>query len=181
MKNLKTILVATDLSDTSRRGLLYACSLAAEEKGSLVVLHVANEFAAWGYYSEEFAWLDGAAQPWPRDRVLAEANLDLNHFLEQHLEVLKPIPLVTKRVTLGPVPQRIVAVAAEQQVDLIILSPRRHYGLRRLFAGSITASVTRLSPCPVLAVTSSLPSRLWRGGRRLPDWRGWLRPSTANV
>ncbi len=78
MKNLRTILVATDLSDTSRQGLVYASSLAAEEKGSLVILYVANEFAAWQYYSEEFAWLDGASQPWPRDRVLAEANLDLD-------------------------------------------------------------------------------------------------------
>lgn len=181
MKNLRKILVATDLSETSRRGLLYACSLAAEEKALLVVLHVANEFAAWEYYSEEFALLDRARQPWPRDRVLAEANLDLNHFLEQHLELLKPIPSVAKRVTLGPVSQRIAAVAAEEHADLIVLSPRRHYGLRRLFAGGITAKVTRMSPCPVLAVTSPLSSRLWRGRRSLPDWLGWLRPSTANV
>ena len=180
MKDLKTILVATDLSDTSRGGLLYACSLAAEEKGSLVVLHVANEFAAWEYYSEEFAWLDGTAQPWPRDRVLCEANLELNHFLERHLELFKPIPLVTRRVTLGPVAKRIAAVAAEEHADLIVLSPRRRYGFRRLFAGSITTSVTRMSPCPVLAVTSPLPSRLWQR-RWLPNWLGWFRPFTANV
>ncbi len=180
MKNLKKILVATDLSDTSRRGLLYACSLAAEEKGSLVVLHVANEFAAWEYYSEELAWLDGAGQAWPRDRVLAEANLDLNHFLEQHGEILKPIPLVTKRVVLGSVAQSIAAVAAAEQADLIVLSPRRHYGLRRLFAGGITASVTRMSPCPVLAVTSPLPPRLWRGYLRR-RWFYWPRQRPAAI
>ncbi len=180
MKNLKKILVATDLSDTSRRGLLYACSLAAEEKASLLVLHVANEFAAWEYYSEEFAWLDGASQPWPRDRVLAEANLELNHFLEQHLEILKPIPTVAKRVTLGPVAQRLAAVATEERADLIVLSPHRRHGLRRLLSGDVTAEVTRISPCPVLAVTSPLPSRLWRG-RRVPGWLGWLRPYAANV
>lgn len=174
MKHLKKILVATDLSDTSRRGLLYACSLAADEKATLMVLHVANEFAGWEYYSEEFAFLDCAGKPWPRDRILAEANLDLNRFLEQHLDILKHIPLVTKRVIFGPVALRIVNVAAEQQSDLIVLSPRRHYGLRRLFAGGITAAVTRLSPCPVLAVTSPLPARLWRG-RLLPAAFGWPR------
>ncbi len=178
MKNLKKVLVATDLSDTSRRGLLYACSLAAEEKASLLVLHVANELAAWEYYSEEFAVISG--HPWPSDRVLAEAKLDLHHFLEQHLEILQPIPVVTKRVTLGSVAERIAAIAAEEHADLIVLSPRRHHGLRRLFAGGVTASVTRLSPCPVLAVTSPLPTRLWRG-RWLPDWLGWLRPFAANM
>ena len=180
MKHLKKILVATDLSDTSRRGLLYACSLAADENAALMVLHIANEFAAWEYYSEEFAFLDCAGKTWPRDRVLAEANLELNHFLEQHLDTLKRIPLVTKRVTFGPVAQRIAAVAAEEQSDLIVLSPRRHHGLRRLFAGGITAGVTRLSPCPVLAVTSPLPARLWRG-RLLPAAFGWPRQRAATL
>jgi nucleotide-binding universal stress UspA family protein len=180
MKNLRKVLVATDLSDTSRRGLLYACSLADKEKASLLVLHVANEFAAWEYYSEEFGFINGSAQLWPSDRVLAEATLDLNRFLERHLETLRPIPLVTKRVTLGPVAQRIAEVAATEQADLIVLSPGRRYALRHLFGGCITARVTRMSPCPVLAVTSPLPPRLWRG-RWLPDWLGWLRPSTANV
>ncbi len=180
MKNLKKILVATDLSDTSRRGLLYASSLAARENASLLILHVANEFAAWQYYSEEFAFISAGGQPWPTDRVLAEASLDLNRFLEQHLEILKTVPCVTKRVTLGPVAQRIAAVAAAEDADLLVLSPGRRYALRDLFGGSITARVTRMSPCPVLAVTSPLPPRLWRG-RSLPDWLGWLSPSTANI
>jgi nucleotide-binding universal stress UspA family protein len=180
MKNLRKVLVATDLSETSRRGLLYASSLAAKEKASLLVLHVANEFAAWEYYSEEYAFINRPAQAWPSDRVLAEANLDLNHFLEQHLDILKPIPSVEKRVVLGPVAQRIATVAAAEQVDLIVLSPGRRYTLRHLFGGSITARVTRMSPCPVLAVTSPLPPRLWRG-RCLSDWLGWFRPSTASV
>jgi nucleotide-binding universal stress UspA family protein len=180
MKHLKKILAATDLSDTSRRGLLYACSLAAEEKAAVIVLHIADEFAAWEYYSEEFVFLDRAGKTWPGDRVLAEANLDLNHFLDQHLEILKPIPLVTKRVVFGPVARRIVTIAAEEQADLIVLSPRRHYGLHRLFAGSITTAVTRLSPCPVLVVTSPLPSRLWRG-RLLPNGFGWPRQRATAI
>jgi nucleotide-binding universal stress UspA family protein len=180
MKHLRKIVVATDLSETSRRGLRYACSLAGDEKAALMVLHIANEFAAWEYYSEEFAFVAGAGKPWPRDRILAEASLDLNHFLQPHLESMKTIPLVTKRVAFGAVAQRIATVATEERADLIVISPRRHSGLRRLFGGSITADVTRLSPCPVLAVTSPLPTPLWRG-RWLPNWLGWLGPSAANM
>ena len=32
MKSIQKLLVPTDLSENSRRGLLYACSLAAENK-----------------------------------------------------------------------------------------------------------------------------------------------------
>ena len=46
MKRLEKILVPTDLSEQSRMALRYACSLAADEKAALVVLHVANEFQA---------------------------------------------------------------------------------------------------------------------------------------
>ena len=49
MKNLTKILVPTDLSERSRRALLYGCSLAAQDNASLLLLHVANEFNAWGF------------------------------------------------------------------------------------------------------------------------------------
>jgi nucleotide-binding universal stress UspA family protein len=180
MKHLNKILLATDLSDLSRRGLRYACSLAADERSALTVLHVANEFAAWEYYSDEFAWAHYAGKVWPRDRVLAEANLDLNNFLEQHLEAIKQIPLVTKRIAFGPVAQRIAEVAEDEHADLVVMAPHRQQGLRAFFSTSVTGAVMRLSPCPVLAVTSPLPSRLLRG-RSQPSRLGWLRPSAASI
>jgi nucleotide-binding universal stress UspA family protein len=180
MKHLKKIVVATDLSETSRRGLRYACALASDQKAALMVLHVANEFTAREYYPEEFAFAAVAGQTWPRDRILAEASLDLIHFLQQNLESMKPIPVVTRRVVFGPVARGIAAVATEEKADLIVISPRRHNGLRRLFGWSITANVTRLSPCPVLAVTSPLPSRL-RRHRWLSHGFGWPRERATAI
>src|SRR5262245_23038886 len=104
MKRIEKLLVPTDLSDNSRRGLLYACSLAAENKGALTILHVANEFAAWELHCDEFSFLESAGRAWPADRALAEANLDVNRFLEPHLETLKNIPVVNKRLVLGSIP-----------------------------------------------------------------------------
>ena len=91
MKNIQKLLVPTDLSENSRRGLLYACSLAAENKGVLTILHVANEFDAWELYSDEFSFLEPSRRAWPTDRILSEAHLDLTHFLEQHLEAMKKL------------------------------------------------------------------------------------------
>jgi len=180
MKRIERVLVPTDLSENSRRGLLYACSLAAENHGVLTVLHVANEFAAWELYSEEYTFLESGRRLWPTDRVLAEASLDLNRFLEPHLDALRKIPNVTKRVVLGAIPNRIVGVAAEEKADLVVMSPRRHRGLGRVFSGNITDRVTRMSPCPVLSVTPPLASPNWRG-KLVPTLFGWPRQSAAGI
>jgi len=180
MKNLKKILVATDLSEHSRRALLYGCSLAAEEKASLLVLHVASELNAWEYQTDDLGLVAIGGKTWPLDRVLAEAHLDLNRFLEPSLRSLKKAAAVAKRVTLGPVAQKIAAVAEEENADLVIMSPRRSRGLRHLLFGSITERVTRLSPCPVLSITPPQPSGPWRG-KWTPLSFLWPKQRTANV
>ena len=180
MKNLTKILVPTDLSEHSRRALLYGCSLAADEQASILILHVANELNAWEYQTDDLALFTLVGKTWPLDRVLAEAHLDLVRFLEPSLPSLKKISSVTKRVVLGSVPQKIAAVAEEESVDLVIMSPRRHSGLRHLFFGSITDRVTRLCPCPVLSVTPPRPSEPWRGKWTPLDF-SWPKHRPANV
>lgn len=180
MKRLAKILVPTDLSEHSRAALLYGCWLAGEEKASLVVLHVANEFSAWEYYAEEVTFLERNGRSWPADRVVTEATLDLNRFLEPSMASLKKPARTTKRVVLGPIVQQITAVAVDERVDLVIMSPRRHRGIRHLFFGAITDQVTRVSPCPVLSIAPPLPSEPWRGKFALLPF-GWPRPREANV
>ena len=146
----------------------------------VTILHVANEFDAWELYSDEFSFLEPSRRAWPSDRVLSEATLDLNHFLEPHLEALKKLPSVTKRIVLGTIAEQIVTVAEDEKVDLVVMSPRRYSGLRHIFRGGITDRVSRMSPCPVLSVTPPLPSRAWRGTLR-PAFFGWPRQRTATV
>jgi nucleotide-binding universal stress UspA family protein len=114
----------------------------------VVVLHVANDLNAWEFYSEDLAFLEMTSKPWPIDRILAETSLDLTRFLESHLQNLKKVPALTKRVILGSVAQQIVAVAEDEKADLIVMSPRRHRAFRHFFNGGITERVTRRSPCP---------------------------------
>jgi nucleotide-binding universal stress UspA family protein len=181
MKRIRKLLVPTDFSENSRRGLLYACSLGAENKGDLTVLHVANEFNAWELYTDEFSFLESTTRrAWPTDRALSEANLELNRFLEPHLEAMKELSCVSKRIVLGAIAEQIVTVAEEENADLVVMSPRRHRGLRRILTGGVTDKVSRMSPCPVLSVTPPPPSRAWRGGL-LPVFFGWPRQRTARA
>ena len=180
MKRLNKILVPTDLSEHSRRALSYGHRLAAEDKAALVVLNVANELNAWQLSTEFEIYTGHHSQVWPLDRILSEASLDLNHFLEPHLADLKPLPSVTKRVILGNVPERITSIAEEEKADLIIMSPRRSRRLRHWLGGGVTDRVTRMSPCPVLSITEPLPSRPWRG-KPAPLLFGWPKQRTAEI
>ena len=180
MKSLNKILVPTDLSEHSRRALSYGYRLAAEDKAALVVMHVANELNAWELSTEFEIYTGNHSQVWPLDRLLREASLDLNHFMEPHLADLKQLPSVIKRVTLGNIPERITSMAEEEKADLIIMSPRRSRGLRHWLGGGISDRVTRLSPCPVLSITEPLPSHPWRG-KLAPLFSGWPKQRSAEV
>lgn len=180
MKRLNKILVPTDLSEHSRRALSYSCWLSAEDRADLLILHVANELGAWEYYSDDlpFAELNGKA--WPADRVLSEASLDLTRFLEHSIGDLNKAASASKRVIFGSVAERIAAVAEEERVDLIVMSPRRRRALRHLLFGSVTDTVTRISPCPVLSISAPLPSRPWRG-KFVPLYWPWPRRKIAAI
>ena len=178
MKHLKRILVPTDLSEHSRRALAYGAWLSGEESASLIVLHVANDFHAWDVPGDDFPLAELSPKAWPADRVLQEAGLDLSHFLEVSIEELKKATGATRRVTMGPVAERIAAIAEDEKTDLIIMSPRRRRGLRHLLLGSITDTVTRISPCPVLSLAPVRPSAPWRG-EPIHLWTPWRRrPAT---
>ncbi|HKY09281.1 MAG TPA: universal stress protein [Candidatus Binatia bacterium] len=173
MKRVNRILVPTDLSEHSRRALVYSCGLAAEEKAALTILHVVNDPSAWEFYADDPPLSHRNGAPLPVDRVLAEKSIDLNRFLEPSMPDLRRTAQATKRVVLGSVPEQIAAVAKETSIDLIVMSPRGR-GLRRTLFGSVTDIVTRTSPCPVLTLAPPQPSNRWRG-HLLPFYFPWPR------
>ncbi|HEY7168548.1 MAG TPA: universal stress protein [Candidatus Binatia bacterium] len=178
MKRLQKILVPTDLSEGSRRALRYACALATEEDASIVILHVANEFKAWEMYSDDFA-ICNSYRPWPLDRILSEATLDLNTFLEADLDILRTVPRITKRVLLGQVADQIVYSAEDEGADLIVMAPRREQTFRLLFSTSVTNKVMRMSPCPVLCIAPPRSRQPERGELVRSTFAG-LRPKLVH-
>jgi nucleotide-binding universal stress UspA family protein len=176
MKALEKIIVPTDLSEGSRRAIEYAAWLAAENNGQLTIMHVANEFSAWELHDDAF----GYSGTWPVDRVLNEAAMELNRFLDPHSASLNRIPILNKRLVLGCIPEKIIAMAWDENADLVVLSPRRQRGWRSFFTAGITERITRMSPCPVLSIAPLLPSEQWRGKLSAISF-GWSRPSAETV
>jgi nucleotide-binding universal stress UspA family protein len=177
MKRLKKILAPTDFSRNSRVGLRFALSLGAENGAELIILHVASEFKAW-QIPDETGFFSDRTYKWEVDRIVREATLDLNNFLEKYREELRRVPQARRRVVLGDVVEKIVHVAREEETDLVVMSPRAHGSLRRFFLGSVTDKVTRRAPCPVLSVCSAQVGHR-PSGMRMPLIGGVMQGSEA--
>jgi nucleotide-binding universal stress UspA family protein len=75
---------------------------------------------------------------------------------------------------MGKVAPEVVVLAKELGVGLIVMGCRGHGGIRRAFEGSISDSVIRHAPCPVLVVRSheraeapkQRPSSIWAAHER---------------
>lgn len=138
--SLKRILYACDLSDSSSVGMKYAVELARQSGAQLTVLHVV-EYLNLLY--EAAAYVDAE-----RVQRLQEMRERLDEFVasEQtqgiHVETL---------VTDGKPYEKILAVAEERGMDLIVLNLHSIGVLERAFLGSTAERVVRLAPIPVLS------------------------------
>ena len=132
------ILFPTDFSSCSDAPLEYATALARDMDASLLIVHV--EEPPWAYRGGELYY--GASDP-----TVAE--------LETMLAKIVPTdPAVPceHRLLSGDAARTIVELAAEEEVELIVLGTHGRTGFRRLLMGSIAEAVVRTAPCPVLTL-----------------------------
>ena len=59
---------------------------------------------------------------------------------------------VRVRIEVGDIGEKIVEVAEDEKSDLIIMGSGSRSSIKKLLLGSLLDEVTRLAPCPVLAV-----------------------------
>ena len=144
MITIGRILVPFDGSPFSRRAFDHAVALGRWYKASIALLHVhaggppaaGPEGAAWdapltpAEHKRITAWLADTGQP------ARAAGLGL----EVH-------------VVQGTPKQEILRAVSEHHPDLLVMGTHGRSGFDRLVLGSITESVLRRAPCPVLTVT----------------------------
>ncbi len=56
-----------------------------------------------------------------------------------------------------PAIHEILDYAANQKIDLIVLSTHGRTGLKHLLMGSVAENIVRSAPCPVLTIRGTLP------------------------
>lgn len=144
MSEFKTVLVATDLSETSAAVFGPALSIAGCFGARLIVVYVVEDQLP--AYMDEFTAV-------PVDRILEaqteRADRDLAAFLDEKL----PAGTNCEKAIVHGVPHiEILRVAAEEKVDMIAIATHGRGFVAHALFGSTTERVVRKAPCPVLTV-----------------------------
>ncbi len=130
----KTILVAFDFSKRSMRAWKYAESLAKRLGASLQAVYVSQ----WVLSPQGFLF---------PPVITPERRLEL----EKKMERLLGRPGIV-RASEGDIVGEILKAARDYDAGLIVMATEGKTGLRRFALGSITESVVRVSPIPVLSL-----------------------------
>ena len=147
MITFKNILLTTDLSSNAEAARPIAVELARKYDAILHLLHV---FEDAGYYYD--AGMEGAMVA-PVDwveRAQSERKRKL-HELAEAIEEEDGVKADTA-LRVGVAWREIIAHAAENNADLIVIATHGHTGLAHFIFGSVAEKVVRTSPCPVMTV-----------------------------
>ena len=135
----KSIVWATDGSDSADLALEYAKTLARESNASLVVIHC-----------DEFLAGRGGGQP-----VFANAE-DIKAKIDRQAHALRDegfdASLQIVSATAGSAAHAIADAAAGIPADLIVMGTRGHTPLAGLLLGGVAQRLLHIAPCPVFVV-----------------------------
>ena len=140
-KFLKTILWATDFSDEAQEALLYAQAFSKAFKAHLVGFNVVPDFTPAFYNMGSVIKGELAKKV---DSMKKEAK--------ERLEAIKKAKRVPFEIIVqeGTASKKIIEIAQERKVDLIVIGRRGLSVIEKLFIGSVANHVLRNSPVPIL-------------------------------
>lgn len=153
MNTARKILVPIDFSEDSANGLNYAVLLAQKTQAEVIALHVTQKEEADSFL-DFLAVMEGAPMlnppaAIPVDRLLREKALDLYNFIEKVIR--NPGPLkIRRKVALGNKAEKILGVAKDENIDLVVLAVRKQAFFPYLMdRGKLLRMILQM-PCPVL-------------------------------
>ena len=144
MITLKKILLPTDFSDSAAAAMPYARDMALTFGAQIELVHVHQ----LPIYTGAFAYgtIDLPAN------YAEDTRKALLTRLEEHREKLGPDVEVKTMLVEGVPFKELIRCAAENDVDLIVMSTHGHTGLKHVLLGSTAERVVREAPCPVLTI-----------------------------
>ena len=140
----KKIIFPTDFSTGADAALETAVSLARDTGATLIVVHVEEPPTHYGHGYCYYGPLDPSA-------------LQIRDMLEE--VVLKVTSVACeRRLITGKPAESIVKLAEDEEADMIVMGTHGRTGFARILMGSVTETVVRQAPCPVL--TFKLPDQV---------------------
>lgn len=147
MSEIKTILYATDFSESSGPASCYAFYLARLTGARLHVLHVIGELA-----DQRKNWVQPEAFALLEREVEVQAVKEMEQFCRDNFD--DAIPYTTE-VVLGTPFRQILATVQSLPADLVVMGTHGRTGIEHVLLGSTAERVVRHSPVPVLTVRAT--------------------------
>jgi nucleotide-binding universal stress UspA family protein len=142
------ILVPIDGSETSWRGLSEALRLAAPDRSELLLLYIVDDFPT----------VRQLASSVPIDEQEKQRLRAGEELLTRGLQLARAARVrarTTSKLAVDSTPGTILATAAAEGCELIVIGTHGHGGIRRAVLGSVADHVSRHSPVPVMLVPPS--------------------------
>lgn len=144
LKDVRKILVPVDFSDNSQKVFLEAVHVAGKFGAELVCIFVVQSFEDYsGFFVPHMPVVQF------QEEMLASAEKKMAEFLADNLP---PGLAGSSKVMVGDVGEEIVAYAAQEKIDMIVMGTHGYKGLERVLFGSVAEQVVKTASCPVLTV-----------------------------
>jgi nucleotide-binding universal stress UspA family protein len=149
----KSVLAATDFSDSGKEAVATAVALVKRSGGTLAVLSVTERPPMFPHSFHE-RHSEDPDELWSR-----QARTSMKALVKR---LRRQLPETRGFVRVGTPWKEIVELAEELEVDAIVVGSRGLSAIRRLLLGSTAENVVRHAPCPVLVVRDGPLRRIRR-------------------
>jgi len=144
MRDFKTILFATDFSESSDYAFQYAYSLAKKFNARLLLVHVINEpVDLRGFYVPHISFEK------LEEEIEEGAQKMMEKFCRTHIRDYDNYESI---IVPGIPYDEIIKKATDNSADLIVLGTHGRTGLDHVLFGSTAEKVVRKSPVPVMTI-----------------------------
>jgi universal stress protein A len=150
MARVKKILAPTDFSEVSKVGIRHALEMARDASAEVVVYHAIEVGGEWK---------DKPPKVTAYHDMLEESRRLLEKFIADNFADCIDLVEVRYAVEFGTSHKSIVEKAADEAVDMIVMSTHGRTGVNHFILGSIAEKVVARAPCPVLIVPRRERSR----------------------
>ena len=143
---IKRILIPFDFSETAELALEHAVFMAKLHKADILLLHVVESFSFASAISSAF----GKSQSEFESKMESSAKDRLQNLTEKlhHDSGMS----VSFKIDNGKIYKKIMSVAEEEKVDIIVMGTHGVSGFQEFLVGSNTYRVVMSAPCPVISV-----------------------------